>query len=117
MIARWTGRSHRIEYSYANHEEPTDVRMPSTKPALLDTILALLQEASSNTDSLSLLKTTLPRISQTLGYDYAAVVECHNARWRLMASTGGIRPLPVDLASNALDRGEAVQQAGWRVGP
>src|SRR4051812_5277583 len=91
--------------------------MSNTKPLIPETVLTLLREAATENDVPKLLSKSLAAISQALAYDYAAILEQHKGSWRLLASFGRQRPVPDNLASDALDRGEFVQQAGWRVGP
>jgi Nif-specific regulatory protein len=91
--------------------------MSNTKPTLLDAALALIHEAAGASDVASLLLKALPRVGQSLGYEYAAVVEQQKGRWRPLASAGATHSVPENLAGDVLDCGEVILQGGWRVGP
>jgi Nif-specific regulatory protein len=91
--------------------------MSNTKHILLDAALALFQEAAGSGNVVGLLAKRLPGVCQSLGYEFAAVIEHHKGRWRTLASAGAAHSPPESLAGDALDSGEVVLQGGWRVGP
>jgi transcriptional regulator with GAF, ATPase, and Fis domain len=91
--------------------------MSNAKHTLLDAVLGLFHEAAGAGDVARLLLKTLPAICQSLGYEFAAVLEQNKGRWRPLASAGAVHSVPENLAGDALDSGEVVLQGGWRVGP
>src|SRR5262245_60821303 len=96
--------------------------MPQTatlrsKSSLSEATVFLLHEAPTASDNRDFLKKTLPQIWQSLGSDYAAVIESNKGSWRPIVFAGSATPLPEDLASDALDRGQIVHHTGWHIGP
>src|SRR5262245_37190031 len=92
--------------------EPTHAQSPLSKA-----ILALLQEAASESTVHGFLQKSLSDVGRLLGYEYAVLIEHRKGQWQSIASSGAPRSLPEAAASDALDRGQIVEHAGWLIGP
>jgi transcriptional regulator with GAF, ATPase, and Fis domain len=90
---------------------------PANHPAVAELAAWLLHASITAADGTGFLAAALPRVAQTVGGEYWAIVECAKGQWKTIMASGSSRPLPEDLLSDVLDQEQVTLRGDWYVAP
>ncbi|HEX4143049.1 MAG TPA: sigma-54-dependent Fis family transcriptional regulator [Pirellulales bacterium] len=86
-------------------------------PELASIAADLLWRASQQHRVDEFLATALPLVIQATGADFAALVSSDSGHWSTVARLGHLRPLPIGLLADVLDRESAAVEGSWVASP
>ncbi|HEY2414076.1 MAG TPA: sigma-54-dependent Fis family transcriptional regulator [Pirellulaceae bacterium] len=96
---------------------PADRSGSAVAPEFIEAVAFLFCEAATQTDRRRFLQETFPPLARTAGYDFAALLHVVKGNWQPLVTSGPSRTLPIELISDALDRGDWIEEGGWQIGP
>jgi Nif-specific regulatory protein len=94
-----------------------DLEMLQLQPAHLEAAATLFYWAATDSEPAAFLRQALPLVAQTLGGQYAALIQGTKGQWRTLAALGPERSVPSDLLAEALDSDQPVTRGDWHVKP
>ncbi|MBN2477015.1 MAG: sigma 54-interacting transcriptional regulator [Pirellulales bacterium] len=86
-------------------------------PALTPLANELLWSAATSDEPSSFLGGAVARILSFVGGDYVALTATVGGRWHIEADAGDLRPLPIDLLADVLDREAPCTREHWAAAP
>ncbi len=103
--------------------QPVSGNAPASFPPLEDhpelaaVAADLLWRSSQQNRVDEFLAAALPLVIQATGADFAALVSSDSGHWSTIAKLGHVRPLPIGLLADVLDRESAAVEGNWVAAP